>query len=211
MRLFVTRHGESEANVSLSEYFSTPNYDIELTELGKQQAHISGKLISAELLDRNLHEPFFIYCSTYKRAIQTAEIISQYITHSKIIEDITIIEQNYGLAIGFASIKEYLKFENPEDEQRMFELLGEFYSRLPFGESKADVALRAEVFLQKVLQFKHVKNILVVSHKCFCSMLHKQIIGKYEQEFEWKNGETRVYQVENNTSNPMLWSYTKTI
>lgn len=211
MRLFVVRHGESLANVDLKEYQNTPNCLIGLTELGIQQAHVAGKLISAEINDNSIHEHVVMYSSLYRRATQTTDIIRSYL-HSNIkqMEDALLIEQNYGSATGFESTFQYFD-QGSEIEKSMYFKMGNFFSRLPSGESKADVAMRAEIFLTKVLQFKHIKDIIAVSHKCFCYMLHKQILGQYDEEFEWKNGEVRVYQTENNSSNPLLWSFIKTL
>ena len=190
-RLFVVRHGESEANVELRVHDTVPNRYIPLTENGKKHAKDAANKIFKEISPINSHDSTIIFCSDYKRAKDTALFIHKRISNSKIIENVLLAEQCYGIATGHPSTEQYC-FDKPDQEKLLFSV-GKMYMKLPQGESKADVALRAEIFLQRMLLYKKTNNIITVSHMGFCSMLHDQIIGSYSDCYDWKNGEIRLY------------------
>ena len=63
MELYLIRHGQSTNNARLPHIADPP-----LSDLGKQQAHYTGRALQSEGISR-------LYCSPMLRALQTAEII----------------------------------------------------------------------------------------------------------------------------------------
>ena len=68
-RIIFIRHGQSEGNVNEKLYASTPDNQMPLSELGKQQAAEAGQTLRAQLGDT----PFTCWASPYLRTQQTAE------------------------------------------------------------------------------------------------------------------------------------------
>ena len=130
-----------------------------------------------------------LWTSLYQRAKETAEIIKSKVI-CKYREEILLVEQSFGLAVGAPSIEEYA--ESNEEQKRLFFKSGKKFMALPQGESMVDVALRAETFLHKIssMELRHI----VVSHQGFCSMLHSQITGEYSDNWKWGNGDVRKYE-----------------
>ena len=66
--IILIRHGQSEANVDITIHRTVPDHEINLTELGVQQATQAGqKLLELLKPDDNVH----FYISPYSRARQT--------------------------------------------------------------------------------------------------------------------------------------------
>ena len=67
MRLVFIRHGESMGNVDHTEYSRTPDWRVELTPKGREQARMVGAWL------RENAPPFdAFYCSQYVRTKETA-------------------------------------------------------------------------------------------------------------------------------------------
>ena len=69
-RIILIRHGESEANVNLHLFASVPDYAIELTEKGREQAFNAGKRLKELVNDEKLYfyvSPFWRTRSTNNR------------------------------------------------------------------------------------------------------------------------------------------------
>ena len=98
MRIFLIRHGESIANVHENYEKRTPDHLVSLTENGKKQAFEMGKWLldycRAEGVDLSRAR---IWRSPYLRTRQTSEEFNKSLGISDIREDITLIEQQYGL------------------------------------------------------------------------------------------------------------------
>ena len=85
MEIFVVRHGQTEWNALEKMQGQT---DIELNEIGREQAQITGEQIKNENID-------LIITSPLKRAKETAEIINKNF-NAPIIEDKRLMERGYG-------------------------------------------------------------------------------------------------------------------
>ena len=191
MILYLMRHGQSRSNLDLDEYSRIPNPLIEITEEGQKQAREAGNRIVGHMGSlAAMRHPIFVWSSPYARAAQSAIYVRDRFAHCNYREDVLLIEQNYGLAIGEPSTEAFCQ-KCPQQTQLLFRA-GKMYTTLPQGESKTDVAVRAELFLHKIMpyDFRHV----VVSHQGFCHMLHSQITGEYPDVWDWANGEVRVYR-----------------
>jgi len=204
MTLYLTRHGESFANIDVKEHYKTPNAEIELTDKGKEQAAEVGE----RLFDKIPAGKIILWSSPYKRAVDTAAIINKKFKKAELRQDILLVERNWGHATGYESTEAYIhccKYADtlptwdvniaPRwDGRRQINLyaqMGDYYT-FSQGEAKTDVAMRAEIFLQKISRENSAH--IVVSHMGLCLMLHSQVTGEYFQDDTWDNGEIRVYK-----------------
>ena len=89
MEILVTRHGQTDWNALGKLQGQT---DIELNDIGRQQAKETGKLIKDENID-------LIITSSLKRAVETAKIINANFKVN-IVEDDRLMERKYGESEG---------------------------------------------------------------------------------------------------------------
>jgi len=181
-RIILLRHGESLGNVDDTAYSTIPDWKIPLTRRGERQALRAAKDI-AELLDG---EALFTYCSPYKRAIGTWDIIEDYIesNNRKILDEKDCSEnsqendtekQNAGVEIiGMreeprVAEQQFGNFQNPhkvrtaKSERRTF---GRFFFRFPDGESGLDVYSRCSSFLATLSRdIKHIDQQYSYLHR----------------------------------------------
>lgn len=71
-RIILIRHGESEANVDKYLFGRVPDYTIELTEKGRQQALEAGRKLKQLVNDESL----YFYVSPFWRARSTFECVA---------------------------------------------------------------------------------------------------------------------------------------
>ena len=169
--IFLIRHGETEWN-RLGKFRG--RNELPLNENGMNSAHITGE----ELRDSHI-EIFFT--SPLKRAVQTAEIISEYIPNSKVVKDVGFQNINIGEWEGMtkAEVKiKYLKeyemwFNEPEN------LI------VPGGESIIDVQKRAFKRLQDLVQLNY-HTMAIVSHRSVLKVLLANILGMKEKNYFWR-------------------------
>jgi broad specificity phosphatase PhoE len=179
LRIFLIRHGESEANIDKSKstflfsssififnialYTRIPDSQIELTEEGHKQARAAGEKLRSIIGN----ESVYVYMSPYRRSKQTWINIRKALSPSQIIterEEARIREQEFG------NIGDLTERTQEIDEQHR---LGEFFYRFSCGESGADVCDRASLFLDTLFRemdngyHDPTKNIVVVSHGLF--------------------------------------------
>lgn len=94
-KIYLIRHAQSESNAGL---LINPNHAINITNLGKTQAHEL-----ADWLNANIHEPISdIFTSEYVRTHQTAEPFLQSLTRTATVID-DLHEFNY---LDFDNIKD---------------------------------------------------------------------------------------------------------
>eukprot|EP00536_Pseudo-nitzschia_multiseries_P014176 jgi/Psemu1/213959/e_gw1.665.26.1 len=160
-RIILLRHGESLGNVDDTAYSTIPDWKIPLTRRGERQALRAAKEL-AELIDG---ESLFAYCSPYKRAIGTWNIIEDYIedNNEKKLENEDNTENDKDsdsdrIGVEIIGMREeprvaeqqFGNFQNPhkvrtaKSERRTF---GRFFFRFPEGESGMDVYSRCSSFL----------------------------------------------------------------
>lgn len=140
MKLYVTRHGQTDWNVQGKTQGRT---DIELNEVGIEQA----KQTKKELKNINID---LIICSPLKRARKTAEIINEG-RNIPIIFDNQIIERNFGEFEG-----EKIKFDEFWDYN-----VTQKYQK---AETIQEIISRISNFLDKIKEEYKDKNILLVTH-----------------------------------------------
>ena len=127
-RIILIRHGESQANVDRYLFGRVPDYTIELTEKGREQAKEAGKRLKELVRD----ESVYFYVSPFWRARSTFEGVASAFPRDqfKYSEEPRLREQEWG----------YLRCQEDFDkicrERREY---GTFYYRIPGGEAGSDV------------------------------------------------------------------------
>lgn len=145
--IYLVRHGESEANISMRFSGIT---DVELTETGVLQAVKAGEKLRGEEIHR-------IFSSPLKRAKNTAEIIADEIGFNKkdIIIENRLTEVNFGI---FENLTWEEIVELYADEIESWIEFKHKY-KFPKGEGYDDIIKRVSVFLDNVPD-----NSLIATH-----------------------------------------------
>ena len=150
----MVRHGASIWN--LANIF-TGWTDVELSEQGKQEAHIAGKKLNNFKFD-------LAFTSKLKRAIDTLSIILEEIkqTNIPIVEDQALNERHYGNLQG--KNKNNTKKEFGEEQVHLWRR--SFDIAPPNGESLRDTFERTVPYLKsKILpEIKRGKDIIISAH-----------------------------------------------
>ncbi|CAF3312180.1 unnamed protein product [Rotaria socialis] len=186
-RIFLVRHGESQANVDTTLYARVADHDIELTEKGRKQALAAGQKLQSVIGK----ESVYIYMSPYKRSKQTWSNIRKAFSPLQIIterEDPRLREQEFGNLADLTTQKQVFA-----DRDR----LGHFFYRFASGESGADVYDRASLFLDTLFRemdnghHDPTQNIIIVSHELFMRLF----LMRY---FRWTIDELNILKTFNN-------------
>ncbi|MEO7840639.1 MAG: phosphoglycerate mutase family protein [Anaerolineales bacterium] len=156
-RVILVRHGESEGNVDKGQYLTVPDYALNLTPNGIEQARQAGREIKEIIGTENL----YVYLSPYFRTRQTYQYIRESIETNivKTTEDPRIRELDWG------------HLRHPDDNEdiiRARDNFSTFYYRIPDGESGADVYDRVSTFLETLHRDfnkkEYPQNALIVTH-----------------------------------------------
>ena len=142
-----------------------PDHRVYLTDQGKKEASLAGEFLLSYINSNNIDlSNSVMWVSPYTRTRETASIINEKIGIIKVKEDITLIEQQYGL-FSDKDI-EKIKLMCPEQfafYDNYYQHDGKFYAKLPQGESPFDVALRTKQFINTI--YRDSEDVLfVVSH-----------------------------------------------
>ncbi len=176
-RIILVRHGESEGNVEGTTYETIPDYELNLTDRGREQAEEAGHKISKLIGD----ELVYSYISPFYRTRQTFAGIDSVIGDKvvKTIEDSRIREQDWG------NLRSY------DEEKKIMKERGEygiFYFHIQNGESGANVFDRTSTFFEMVrhdfLEDDYPENVLVVTHGVTLRVLLMRILSWSVEEFE---------------------------
>lgn len=176
-RIILIRHGESEANVNRYLFGSVPDYTIELTQKGRQQAleasHRLKKLVGDESL--------YFYVSPFWRARSTFECLAAAFPRTQFVysEEPRLREQEWG----------YLRSEDEFDricrERREY---GTFYYRIPGGEAGTDVYDRVNDLLGSLNRDfadpQFPKNCVLVTHGLTIRLFVMRFFHLTVEEFE---------------------------
>lgn len=163
---WVLRHGEADHNVAEVIMCKLGKSDNSaLTDQGVKQAKTALKKIAGKKID-------LIYCSPFKRTIETCHLVNEQLKVEVIYDD-RIKEIDCGELDG-DSINSYRHFFN-EGEDR-------FNKKPDKGESLADVRKRTTDFLREINEKHQGKNILIVSHGDPIRMMEVVAGGLSEKE-----------------------------
>ncbi len=159
-RIYLVRHGESEANVARSH----ADHTTPLTEAGKAQAAFMAERISHLPIQK-------VIASTMLRAQQTAEILAAQSNLSVHTSDLFVETQGPS---AFATAP----YNDPEAVEA-FTLLGENYGNPEFRFADAEVfedhTKRAQAALEFLAQ-QEEEHVLVVTHGMFLRVLAAHIV-----------------------------------
>ena len=187
MKLFLIRHGESIQNTKENYMLGLPDHKVYLSEEGIKDAQLAGQFlkdyVSKNEIDLNNAT---LWVSPYERTRQTARIINEYLGIQNVKEDITLIEQRYGL-FSDKEISE-IKEKYPKEfsfYDNYYQNDGKFYAKLPQGESPFDVALRTKQFLETIFR-DDKENLFIVSHG---TTIRTIIMNWFHYPPEWFNNE----------------------
>jgi broad specificity phosphatase PhoE len=173
LRIFLIRHGQSEAN---KEHIIQGHMESPLSDLGRDQAKTVGK----KLLDSKTTFDA-IYSSDLIRAKETAKIITKKLGIKKITFDKRLREFNLGDYEGKNSQK------LTEDERAFLNSCWKDYSiRIPNGETVNEFISRVKsIFDEIVASAKEDSTILIVGHGGTLYHILNSLLKVYPQEEEW--------------------------
>lgn len=187
MKIFLIRHGESMQNTKENYERHLPDHKVYLSSKGMEQARLAGIFLKNYAIEHDLDlSTATLWVSPYTRTRQTAEILNRELQISTIKEDITLIEQRYGL---FSDKEIHQIREMYPDEFAFYDNYyqndGKFYAKMPQGESPYDVALRTKQFLETI--FRDDSELLfVVSHG---TTIKSIVMNWFHRSPEWFNAE----------------------
>jgi broad specificity phosphatase PhoE len=166
--LVLVRHGESLGNAAAAAAHAadaevievgTRDADVELSEVGRDQARALGVGLRALLAD---DRPTVVWSSPYVRALQTAELsLAAAGEDRRVLVDERLRDRELGV-LDLLTTKGVLNRYPLEAERRRW--LGKFYHRPPGGESWADVVLRIRSFLSDLAAVPDGTRVLIVCH-----------------------------------------------
>ena len=187
MKIFLIRHGESMQNTKENYIIGLPDHKVYLTDQGKKEARLAGEFLNSYIKNNNIDlSNAVMWVSPYTRTRETANIINNILGIDKVKEDITLIEQRYGL-FSDKDI-ETLKELYPEQfnfYDNYYQNDGKFYAKLPQGESPFDVALRTKQFIDTIYRDKE-DILFVVSHGTTIKTI---VMNFFHYSPEWFNNE----------------------
>ena len=144
MNIYLIRHGRQNSKRC--------NVDVELSLEGREQAEITGRRLQNYGIEA-------VYSSNLKRAVETADLINQYLDRPRFYDD-RLRETEFGDLTGL---------ENSVLKQRYREFLEKratMTEDLPYpggGENSAEVYQRAMEALREIVQ-KDYENVCIVTH-----------------------------------------------
>lgn len=187
MKLFLIRHGESMQNTKENYSIGLPDHKVYLSENGRNQANLAGAYLKSYLEEKQIDiSKSTLWVSPYTRTRETAKTINEHLGITDIKEDITLIEQRYGL---FSDKEiEVLKKLYPEEfafYDKYYQNDGKFYAKMPQGESPYDVALRTKQFLETIFR-DDADPLFIVSHG---TTIRTIVMNWFHHSPEWFNAE----------------------
>ncbi len=176
-RIILVRHGESEANVDKYLFGKVPDYTIELTERGWEQAREAGRELKAVVGD----ESMYFYVSPFWRARSTFEGVAEAFPRGQFdyCEEPRLREQEWG----------YLRCNEDFDKIcRERKEYGIFYYRIPGGEAGSDVYDRVNDLLGSMYRdFRaedYPENCVLVTHGLTIRLFIMRYFHLTVEEFE---------------------------
>ena len=194
-RIILIRHGESQANVDKYLFGRVPDYTIELTKKGHEQAREAGKRLK-ELVKE---ESIYFYVSPFWRARSTFEEVASAFPRAQFdySEEPRLREQEWG----------YLRCDEEFDaicsERRNY---GTFYYRIPGGEAGSDVYDRMNDLLGSLYRDFSDKdfpdNCVLVTHgltiRLFIMRFFHLSVEEFEQMTAPKNCDLVILELQEN-------------
>ena len=172
------RHGQNTAN--LTRTLSHKAFDGDLTDLGRQQAHDLGSLLSARPAGR----PVLLVCSPLRRARQTAEIVGAHLGLRVALELDELRELDVGSLDGRSDETAWAIYN---------EVLGAWRAgnpdmRFPEGENCHELCPRLRRALVSVASCSQEPDALVVAHGASLRASVSQLMGVPEPSRDLPTG-----------------------
>lgn len=209
-RMFIVRHAESEANKDLAINQRKPDHAIELTDNGYEQADKVGEFLKQYISENIIapeqtSTPFIrLWSSPYERTRKTSQGIINALgirgeDDGGLLRDYRekdcLREQDFGIFEGMT--KEECAENFPEENKRYVrakEWKGQYWAKMPQGESRAEVSQRVLSFISTIMRDtttndtrpEEVRNVIVVTHGVTARCLVKEFLNK---EYEWVQDE----------------------
>lgn len=193
-RIILVRHAQSEGNIDKTVYERKPDYALNITPKGVEQALQAGSEI-CKIIGINNSAAFYV--SPFWRTRQTFEYVSKFIPIWNKYEDPRLREQEWGHKSGVA-YQEGLEVERDN--------YGHFYYRFPDGESCADVFDRVSDFLNTLHRdFEKIdfpENCIIITHGMTLRVFLMRWLHLTVEEFEImanpKNCEYHILELQDN-------------
>lgn len=194
-KIFLLRHGQSEANVDKTIYSLKPDYAVNLTPMGERQAFERGQELRELIgdLDKN---KLAVYYSPFFRTIQTFNNLAKafpvgYFHERWVQGDPRLREQEWVGGIP----QEY-----DGDQEALRDTYGHFYYRFQGGESCADVYDRVASFnntLHRDFEKSHFPEYCLI---CGHGMTNRVFLMK------WFHLSVEEFEIMSNPKNCELWT-----
>jgi len=212
IRIFLIRHGLSEANVDKSVNVQKPDFAVNLSDEGHVQAAAAGVALGEYLkqpavTERELHEALGgghylqrrarMLVSPYYRTRQTADGVAKGLEAAGIRFDRRECEElreiNFGIFDGLTDeeIREFYPREHAHYEKHK-KMAGEIYAPMPMGESRIQVGDRVKQMFGTILRDAERKSnrapildFFVVAHGVSIRQFRQRWLHK---PWEWAEG-----------------------
>lgn len=161
-RLIVLRHGETQWN---RERRMQGQADVELNEMGREQARDAARALAGQALDA-------VYSSPLRRASVTAEIVAE--PHGL---PVALDERLGEIDVGTWSGRTADEVRELFPGQQELYFAGQDYRRSEEGESAAQVGDRAEAAARDIARAHPRGTVLVVSHGYLAQLLVSRLLG----------------------------------
>lgn len=184
-RIILIRHGECHGNTDESRFATVPDYTIELTENGIQQAVEAGEKLKQVVGEESMYfyvSPFWRTRSTFENVVRTFPR-----NQFQYNEEPRLREQEWGYLRTHQELQQLLK-----DRQEY----GTFYYRFPGGEAGTDVYDRINDLLGSLhrdfLRESYPQNCILITHslaiRLFIMRWFHLTVEEFEQMSSPKNG-----------------------
>jgi 2,3-bisphosphoglycerate-dependent phosphoglycerate mutase len=217
MRIYLIRHGESEANLDQGVNVLLPEHSVALSVEGHRQAKATGETLRSILLEspsvREARDagratpPIRIWRSPYRRTRETSEELLSGLGGLArdgglvldVCEKSQLREQEFGLFNGVPDDelpkkfpREYAHYKKNEDN------CGRFWAAMPMGESRCNVAERVHTMFgtfHRDAERHDIHDIIVVSHGVTIRAFVYAWVG---YDWEW-------FETQSNPGNCCIW------
>ena len=187
MDLYLIRHGESILDTRESFRLKIPEHKVYLTDNGVKQCHDAGEFLKNYLNDNKINmDDSVAWVSPFLVSRQSFDVINDYLNISDVSEDYSLVDQRLGLFGNISPQRNKMLFKDEfELYENYFKNDGEFYAKMPQGDSPMDVAIRTRQFLNMIFLEKK-SPVFVLSHD---TTIRTIVMNMFNLSPEWFNHE----------------------
>ncbi len=190
VEFYLVRHGQSQANVDKSLYTKIPDSQIELTELGWQQAAATGAFLAQRFIEKGETRPIILRTSGHMRARQTTQCIYNALTKAgfkvHVRESDMLTEQSLGQVAGRPH-QEWSKAHPVYAE--LFAIAREkgalHFLIPPGGEARLATEARVRVDLNSIYRYRASHGdgpVILVNHGETSRQISKVLLGQTHEQ-----------------------------